>query len=51
MDAPNNEQRVQRLVDETDPTTGAFQVERLRLSKSTLTDDRSAYETVSAVRL
>ena len=51
MDAAHDKQRVQRLVDETDPTVGTFQVECIRLTKSTLTDDGPVYETVSEIPL
>jgi len=51
MDDARDKQRVQRLVDETDPTVGAFRVESIRLTKSTLTDDGPIYETVSEIRL
>lgn len=51
MDDARDKQRVQRLVGETDPTIGTFQVESVRLTKSTLTDDGPIYETVSEIPL
>lgn len=51
MDDGREKQRVQRLVDETDPTIGTFRVESLCLTASTPTDDGPVYETVSEIRL
>lgn len=38
---------VQRLVEEEDPTVGAFRVAEVRLAESTLTEDGPEYETVA----
>ena len=51
MDDSRDKQRVQRRVRETDPTVGTFQVDCVRLTQSTLTDDGPVYETVSEIRL
>ena len=51
MDDARDKQRVQRRVRETDPTVGTFQVDCVRLTQSTLTDDGPVYETVSEIRL
>ena len=51
MDDARSKETVQRLVTERDPTVGTFQVERVRLTESTLTDDGPRYETVGEIEL
>ena len=51
MDDARGKEVVQRVVRETDPDLGAFQVEAIRLTESTLTSDGPVYETVRTVEL
>ncbi len=51
MDDARGKDLVQRVVRETDPDLGAFRVEEVRLTESTLTNDGPVYETVRAVTL
>ena len=51
MDDARGKDLVQRVVRETDPDLGAFRVEEIRLTESTLTDDGPEYETVASVGL
>ena len=51
MDDARGKSLVQHAVRETDETVGSFQVERIRLTESTLTDEGPVYETVSEVDL
>ena len=51
MDDARGKDLVQRVVRETDPDLGAFRVEEIRLTESTLTDDGPVYETVASVEL
>jgi 2'-5' RNA ligase len=51
MDDARGKEVVQRVVRETDPDLGAFQVAEIRLKESTLTSEGPVYETVRAVEL
>ena len=51
MDDARGKSLVQKAVQECDSTVGSFQVETVRLTESTLTDEGPAYETVSEVDL
>ncbi|WP_336024075.1 RNA 2',3'-cyclic phosphodiesterase [Halobellus salinisoli] len=51
MDDARGKDLVQRVVRETDPDIGAFRVEEVRLTKSTLTAEGPAYETVASFPL
>jgi 2'-5' RNA ligase len=51
MDDARGKDLVQRVVGETDPDIGAFRVEEVRLTESTLTEDGPEYETVASIGL
>ena len=51
MDDARGKELVQRVVRETDPDIGAFQVDAIRLTESTLTSDGPEYETLRAIEL
>ena len=51
MDDARGKSLVQEVVQKTDPTIGAFRVESVRLTESTLTETGPRYETVAVVDL
>ena len=51
MNDARGKELVQRVVRETDPDLGAFQVDEIRLTGSTLTSDGPEYETLRAIEL
>jgi len=51
MDHAGGKARVQHVVENEDPDVGHLQVEEIRLTESTLTDDGPVYSTVESVPL
>jgi 2'-5' RNA ligase len=51
MNDARGKELVQRVVREADPDLGSFQVEEIRLTESTLTNEGPVYETVRTVTL
>jgi len=51
MDHAGGKEPVQRVVREADPDVGHLQVEEIRLTESTLTDDGPVYSTVESLSL
>ncbi|MBV0925337.1 RNA 2',3'-cyclic phosphodiesterase [Halomicroarcula limicola] len=51
MDHAGGKERVQRVVEESDPEVGRLSVEEIRLTESVLGDDGPAYRTIESVTL